>query len=240
MKTRCIIVDDEPLAIEVIKNHLGHFDDMEVVAECKNAIEAGNEIRKQPVDLVFLDIQMPKITGFEFLASLNNPPKIIITTAFRNYAIKSYEFEIIDYLLKPIPFPRFLKAINKFHKTKNDQKQTKIIAKEKNDTFIYVNEEKNIHKIYLKDILFIESYREYIKIHTEQKTVSTKVQISKIAEKLPDEKFMRIHKSFIVPIEKISSFNARSVNIGKTELPIGRTYKERVIDKLKSGHDFLQ
>ncbi len=241
MKTQCIIVDDEPLAIKVIKNHLSHIDDVEIVAECRNAVEAGNILRKKKVDLIFLDIQMPKITGFEFLTTLNKPPKVIITTAFRNYAMKSYEFDVVDYLLKPISFDRFLKAVNKYFKY-SELKNVEIKEeKNKNNSeyFIYVNEEKNIHKIYLKDIVLIESFREYIKIHTENKAISTKVQISKIEEKLSNKNFIRVHKSFIVPVKKIDSFNARNIFIGKNEVPIGRTYKDRVIEKLKRDSNLL-
>ena len=240
MKINCIIVDDEPLAIKVIKNHLSYIEGVEIVAECKNAIEAGNILRKEKVDLIFLDIQMPKVTGFDFLSTLDNPPKVIITTAFRNYAIKSYEFEIVDYLLKPIPFERFLKAVNKFFK--QNSSETIEIQEEKinENLFIYVNEEKNIHKIFLTDIIYIESFREYINIHTKKKSVSTKIQISKIYEKLSDNNFIRIHKSFIVAVDKISSFNAHSIITGNKELPIGRTYKEKVIESLNLDSRILE
>ncbi len=240
MNTNCIIVDDEPLAINVIKNHLSHIEGIKIVAECKNAIEAGNILRKQKVDLIFLDIQMPKITGFEFLTTLNNPPKVIITTAFRNYAIKSYEFEVIDYLLKPISFDRFLKAVNKFFK-QNEPKNIDIQKDmNNNNLFIYVNEEKNIHKIFLNDIIYMESFREYINIYAKNKSVSTKIQISKIYEKLQKHNFIRIHKSFIVSIDKINSFNAHSVTVGNKELPIGRTYKEQVIKNLNLDSRILK
>ena len=241
MKTKCIIVDDEPLAINVIKNHLQYIDNIEIIAECRNALEASNILQNKNIDLIFLDIQMPKITGFEFLKSLNNPPSVIITTAFRNYAIKSYDFDVVDYLLKPIPFERFLKAVNKFFKYSKltDVEVHKETDTLKDDLFIYVNEEKNIHKIYLKEIIFIESFREYIKIHLKNKSVTTKIQISKIEEKLTNHNFIRVHKSYIIPIFRINNFNARNISIEDNKIPIGRTYKEKIMKILKFDPDLL-
>ncbi|NPA44364.1 MAG: response regulator transcription factor [Chlorobi bacterium] len=240
MKTKCIIVDDEPLAIKVIKNHLQSFDDIEIVAECNNAIEADKIIRENDIDLVFLDIEMPKVSGFQFLKSLKKETKIIIITAYRNYALKAYEFDIVDYLLKPVSFDRFYKAISKFRKLQQltdvhvfGEKQKKI------HPFAYFNEDKTIHKVYLDDIIYIESFREYIKIHTSEKSIMTKLPISKIEEKLKDHDFIRIHKSFIISVCKISSFNSRVINIKGNELPIGRTYKDVVMKTLKYDAELL-
>ncbi len=241
-KIKCIIVDDEPLAIDVIKNHLEHFYDIEIVAECSNAHEAGIFLRNNKIDLIFLDIEMPKISGFDFLASLKNHPKIIIVTAYRNYALKGYEYDIVDYLLKPVSFKRFYLAINKFYKQnkinkieiKNDKKNNNIT----ND-FIYVNEDKTIHKFFLKDITYIESYKEYVKIHSNKKSILTKLSIGKIDQKLKKKGFVRIHKSFIASISKINSFNARTVTINEQKIPIGRTYKKSVMDILKFDSDLL-
>lgn len=241
MKTKCIIVDDEPLARNVIKAHLKSFDDIEIVAECENAIEAEKIMREHRVDLVFLDIEMPKITGFEFINSINTNAKIIIITAYRNYAIKGYEYDVIDYLLKPVSFDRFYKAINKYFKQVNYSafeilEDTNL---DKENMFIYLNSDKTIHKIYLTDILFIESFREYIKIHTPEKTVMTKLPISKIEEKLRENNFVRVHKSFIVSVNKIETFNSRAITIKNNEIPIGRTYKEKVMQDLKFDPDML-
>ncbi len=240
MKTKCIIVDDEPLAIKVIKNHLLNFDDIEIVAECSNAIEADKILREKNIDLIFLDIEMPKVSGFDFLKSLKKQTKIIIVTAYRNYALKGYEYDIVDYLLKPVSFDRFYKAIKKFYK---QQKMSEVqvfgdVSKSGNP-FAYFNEDKTIHKIYLDDILYIESFREYIKVHTSEKSIMTKLPISKIEEKLKDHEFIRIHKSFVISVSKVQSFNSRIININNNELPIGRTYKDMVMKTLKYDPELL-
>jgi len=240
MKTKCIIVDDEPLAIKVIKNHLQSFEDIEIVAECSNVIETDKILREHKIDLIFLDIEMPKISGFEFLKSLKKQPKVIIVTAYRNYALKGYEYDIVDYLLKPVSFDRFYKAVTKFYK---QQKDTDIQVFDESPKagkpFVYFNEDKTIHKIYLDDILYLESFREYIKVHTSEKSVMTKLPISKIEEKLKDHEFIRIHKSFVVSVSKIRSFNSRVIYIDDNELPIGRTYKDAVMKILKYDPDLL-
>jgi DNA-binding LytR/AlgR family response regulator len=241
MKTKCIIVDDEPLAINVIKNHLNSFEEIEIVAECENAIEAEKALRTNKIDLVFLDIEMPKISGFDFLASIKSNAKIIITTAYRNYALMGYDYDVVDYLLKPISFERFYQAINKFYKQINFSliEIHEDTNSESSNQFIYLNADKTIHKIYLKDIDYIESFREYIKVHTTQKTVLTKLPISKIEEKLKDSNFVRVHKSFIVSLNKIDTFNSRVITIREIEIPIGRTYKEKIMQDLKFDPDML-
>ncbi len=240
MKTKCIIVDDEPLARNVIKLHLQNFEDVEIVAECGNAVETERALREYSVDLIFLDIEMPQISGFEFLKSLTNPPKVIIVTAYRNYALKGYEYDITDYLLKPVSFDRFYKAMTKFFK---QLKNTDIKVFDEGDSsgkpFIYFNEDKTIHKIYLNEISYVESFREYIKVHTPEKAIMTKLPISKIEEKLKDHNFIRIHKSYVVSVNKVKAFNSGIITIGNTELPIGRTYKEAVMKVLKFDPDLL-
>ena len=240
MKTKCIIVDDEPLAIKVIKNHLQSFEDIEIVAECSNVIDTDKILRDNKIDLIFLDIEMPKVSGFEFLKSLKKQPKVIIVTAYRNYALKGYEYDIVDYLLKPVSFDRFYKAINKFYKQQKDTDiQVFEEAAKAGKPFVYFNEDKTIHKIHLEDIKYLESFREYIKVHTSDKAVMTKLPISKIEEKLKDHEFIRIHKSFVVSVQKITSFNSRVIYIGENELPIGRTYKDAVMKVLKYDPDLL-
>lgn len=241
MKKRCLIVDDEPLARKVIKSHLKDFSDIEIAGECENALQAGEFLRKEKIDLMFLDIEMPKISGFEFLKSVKNPPKIIVVTAYRNYALKSYEYDVVDYLLKPVSFERFYKAVNKFFKQLK-QSEIEVMTDDnlsETNTFVYLNEDKTIHKFFLKDILYIESYREYIKVHTFENAVLTKMSITKIEEQLKDFDFIRIHKSFVVSVAKIKAFNARTIFITDQELPIGRTYKNEVMKKLKYDADLL-
>jgi DNA-binding LytR/AlgR family response regulator len=229
MKTKCIIVDDEPIAIKVIKNHLANFNDVEIVAECKNAMQAFDILKQKKIDLMFLDIQMPHITGLDFLKSLNAPPDVIITTAYRNFAVESYEFEVTDYLLKPISLERFIKAMDRyFQKTRHEPVNKGLYSALPEDAFLYVRENKKMRKVAHELILYIESFREYCKIHTTDGTITTRTPLSKVEEKLPEAQFLRIHKSFIVATRHIVSFNTTGIWIGDTELPIGRSYKNSV------------
>ena len=173
MKTKCIIVDDEPLALEVIESHLKKFKDIEIVARCNDAIEAFEIIKKKSVDLIFLDIQMPQMTGLDFLKTLNKPPKVIITTAYREYALDGYELDVVDYLLKPISFERFMKAINKYYQSADN---AVILSdngqqSQQTDSYIYVKADKKVVKILLRDIFFIESLKDYVQIHTLKKSI---------------------------------------------------------------------
>lgn len=230
MKTKCIIVDDEPLAIKLIKSHVSKFDFIEVVAECKSAIQAIDVLRTVNIDLMFLDINMPKITGLEFLKSLPHPPYVIITTAYREYALEGFDLNVVDYLLKPISFERFLKAINKYceRQAKNINIETTVSDSEIKKTFIYVQDGKTIHKINLDDILYFEGYGEYVKIHTIQKTYLSKETMHEYESSLQLNHFIRTHKSYIVSINKINAFTSSTILIQDKEIPIGRSYKESV------------
>ncbi|MEE4260538.1 MAG: response regulator transcription factor [Bacteroidales bacterium] len=235
MKTRCVIIDDEPIARSVIKKHLENIPNTNVIAECRNAMEAISVLQNDKVDLMFLDIQMPKLTGLDFLKTLKNPPKVIVVTAYRDFAIEGYELDVIDYLLKPVSFERFLKAMNKYFEN-NDLKP--IILSDagqilSHDIFIYVKENKKVKKIYLKDILYIESLKEYIRIHTGKNKIVTKVQIGYIEKQLPQQHFLRIHKSYIVGLSYITAFTSHSIEIGESVLPLSRSYKESVLKSLK-------
>ncbi len=232
MKTKCLIVDDEPLAVEIIETYLQKLNEMEIIEKCSSAIEAFEILQKKNIDLIFLDIQMPELTGLEFLKSINNPPKVILTTAHRKYALDGFELDVVDYLLKPISFERFLKAIQKYYKTIEDT--FKVFSKNdsEEDSFIYVKENKKVVKIYLYEIVYIESLKDYVTIHTETKNVISKISISLLQEQLPQDKFLRIHKSYIVSLSKINAFTSDSVEIGKKELTIGRTYKDSVLKTL--------
>lgn len=239
MNTRCIIVDDEPLAIKLIKSHVSKFDFIDVVAECKNAIQAMDVLRKENVDLMFLDINMPKITGLEFLKSIPHPPYVIITTAYREHAIEGFDLDVVDYLLKPISFERFIKAINKYcerqeKKNASDNKEQNTQANKK---FIYVQDGKTIYKIYLKDILYLEGYGEYVKIHTSQKTYLSRDTMHEYETKLHNDQFIRIHKSFIVSIPQINAFTSTTVIIKGVEIPVGRTFKDSLYSSLNFNKD---
>ncbi len=234
LKTKCIIVDDEPIAIDVIRSHLQFFNDIEIVAECENAIKALEKINKNQVDLVFLDIEMPQVSGIDFLKNVNRDFKVIITTAYRDYAIEGYQLDVVDYLLKPISLERFIQAINKFfQQTKRNIVEFKQEVGLDPNLFIYVKEGKDTHKIYLKDILYLESLRDFLIIHLDNRTIEIRYKISDFEQKLPSDFFMRIHKSFIISIGKINSFNSNAIKIGSKELPIGRTYHEQVKRKLE-------
>lgn len=236
MKIKCLAVDDEPLALRVIESHIEKLSDVELVAKCSNAIQAFEVLKNKPVDLVFLDIQMPELTGIEFLKSLKDPPLIIFTTAYRNYAIEAFDLDVLDYLLKPISFDRFLKAINKYY----DRREGKITEAPKNlnvdnrqqKDHIFVKKNKTMVKVPFNEICYIESMKDYVKIHTTGETHFVKHQISALEEELPDDRFLRVHKSFIVPVDKISTISPTSIGIGEDKIPIGRNYKEYVLKKL--------
>jgi len=228
---KCLIIDDEPLAQNVIENYLESFSFMRLIAKCDNALIALEWIKKQKIDLIFLDVSMPFISGIDFMRTLRNPPAIILTTAHKEFAVESYELNVLDYLLKPISFERFLKAINKLNIDTSEIVKPGIIDT-KNDSFIYVKSEKKNVKILLKDILFIESLKDYIKIHTIDKTIVTQVPISTIEQRLPDN-FLRIHRSFIVAKDKITAYTQHDLEIGKFQIPIGRNYKAIVQKNFK-------
>lgn len=221
---KSLIIDDEPLAQNVIENYLKEFSFIEVIAKCDNALSALEWMKKQKIDLIFLDVSMPFISGIDFIKTLHNPPAVILTTAYKEYALESYELNVLDYLLKPISFERFLKAVNKLDIQASEMIRPTFDDAE-NDIFIYVKSEKKNVKILLKEILFIESLKDYIKIHLQNNTsIITQVQISAIEQRLPDS-FLRIHRSFIVAKDKITAYTQHDLEIGKHQIPIGRSYK---------------
>lgn len=231
MKTKCLIVDDEPLARDLMRNHIKKLDNFEIVAECGDAMKALEALRNFKVDLMFMDIQMPQITGIEFLKTLKNPPQVIITTAYRDYALEGFELDVVDYLLKPVTFERFLKSVNKFFQVsgENGTSSDKVLTDSKpNDSFIYVKENKRMLKLHLNDILYIEGLSEYVKIFTGDKKIVTKTSMTCMEEKLAENEFLRIHKSYIVSLRKIEAFTSTTIEIEGKELPIGRSFKNRV------------
>jgi DNA-binding LytR/AlgR family response regulator len=236
MKTRCIIVDDEPLAIEAIQMHIEKFESLKLVATCIDAFQAFDILNKTRVDLMFLDIQMPEITGLDFLKSLKNPPKVILTTAYREYAIDAFDLNVIDYLLKPISFDRFMQAINKFYEQSNSDLLVPGNSSQTNETqadHIYVRSDKKNVKIKFAEILYIESIKDYVKIVCQGRTVIAKMLISEMESMLPAELFLRIHRSYIICIENIEAFSHTHIDVPGKELPIGRNYKHEVIQTLQ-------
>jgi DNA-binding LytR/AlgR family response regulator len=230
---KCIIVDDEPIAIRVIKNHLLAFIEFEVVAECGNALEAIPILSNENIDLMFCDIQMPQLTGVDFVRSLAHPPKVIFTTAYRDYAVDAFELQVVDYLLKPISFERFTRAINNFLKQSNKQVETKRI----NNTseYIFLKADKKHLKVNLSDILYFESLGDYVIAHTTDDKIVSKERIGFLAKNLPEHRFMQIHRGFVVSIDKIESVGPGFIEIDKKKLPVGRNYKQQVSKLIKDG-----
>ena len=235
-KIRCLIIDDEPPARVILKEHIAQVESLELAGDCSNAVEAVAFLQQHPVDLLFLDIQMPHILGTSFIRTLKNPPKVIFTTAFRKYAVEGFDLNAVDYLLKPIGFERFLQAVNKVLQLNITVKENEPVgATEPSHPFLYFRVDRKMVKVFLDDILFLESMKDYIKIFTQTKTIITKQPISSLEELLPADAFVRIHRSYIVAIDKIDSFNADTIEIGKNELPIGRVYKSEVTKLLNAS-----
>lgn len=228
---KCLIVDDEPLAVDIIKGYVEQVPQLELIGTCNDAMGAFKVINEQPVDLIFLDIEMPGINGISFIKSLANPPAVILTTAFREYAFESYEIEVVDYLLKPISFDRFFKAINKHLKSKTSAPEIPV-APAKTGGSIYVYSNKKNLKVYFDDILYVESIKDYITIHTNDGQVISKNTITNFEELLPVV-FLRIHRSFIVNTAKITAYTHQDIEIGDKEIPIGASYKRVVLEQLK-------
>lgn len=233
-KIRCLIIDDEELAIKVIESYVAKIESLELVGSCQNAYDAFNTLNKEKIDLIFLDIQMPQLTGLEFIKSLSNPPQIILTTAYREFASDGFELDVLDYLLKPIAFSRFLKAIGKVTRAQQASIDHDPVVREENyeNAYIFVKCGKTMEKVCYKDIVFIESFRDYVKIHTTKKEVTTYLKISFLEEKLPPELFVRVHKSFIVAISKITAYTSNDIELESHHVPIGNFYKKQVVERL--------
>jgi DNA-binding LytR/AlgR family response regulator len=226
---KCIIVDDEPLAIEIMESYVGKVEQLRLEGTFRNAVSAFTFLQQHQVDLIFLDIQMPKLSGIDFLKTLKNPPKVIFTTAFRDYALDGFELEVADYLLKPIPFDRFLKAVGKVLHQPVPQSSSTSAKTDPNDNYVYFKVDKKMIKVRMSEILFIESIKDYVKVKTSDKEIVTQQKISYLEESLPKENFLRIHRSFIVNREKIDAYSATDMEVGKFHIPIGRNYKNDVM-----------
>lgn len=233
-RINCIIVDDEPVAREILENHLNRIEQLRVVASCKNAVEAFQAINTHPVDLVFLDIQMPDISGLSFARSVNRNLKIIFTTAYREYAVEGFDLRAVDYLLKPISFERLMQGIDKFleesHVTSRDPGRD---DHDPPDDSMFVRSERKMVRVGFSDVLFMESLGDYIKIHLiGGKTLVTRDSITNITASLPPDEFLRVHRSFVVNRQHIDSYTSDTIGIGKHEIPISRSFREEVMRKL--------
>ena len=232
MKKTCLIVDDEPLARKLIGSHISKIESLELVGECANAIEAGNFLQKRKVNLLFLDIQMPEVTGLQFLRTLKNPPSVILTTAFRDFAPESYDLDVVDYLLKPISLERLMKSVNKFYERHPAETLTPMGDHTQTESFIYLKAERRLHRVLLNEIIIVESLDEYVKVHLLNKILITRENISSLEHKLPRHLFIRIHRSFIVSSKHITSVSAEGVEVAKREIPFGRAYKKSALAAL--------
>ncbi len=226
---KCLIVDDEPMARDVIRRYIEKVPILQLMGECGNAIDAMVFMHNDPVDLIFLDIRMPHLSGTDFVKSLRNIPKVIFTTAHKEYALEGFELDVVDYLLKPIRIDRFLRAVSKAFPQKKEEltanNPTGISQDKKiNSGFIYLRADRKMFKVMLEDILYIESSGDYLKVFTQNSSILTRQTISSIEAMLSDNEFIRIHRSFIVSIKKIDSYTHEIVAIGKKELPIGKFY----------------
>ncbi len=238
MPIKCLIIDDEPLAIQVIKAHIEQIPDLDLVSTFQNPLKAFEFLRLNEIELIFLDIQMPYLTGLDFVKASPNNPKVIFTTAYRNYALESYELEVVDYLLKPITFIRFFKAVNKyknlFHGTNLSTKADLFLSSDMVHDHIYVNANKKYIKVIFSQVLYLESIKDYVRIYTENGNVITKGKISEFETSFPNT-FLRVHRSFIVNTHKIKAFNSATIDIENKEIPIGNSYKEKVMLFLKQA-----
>ncbi len=227
-----LIVDDEPLARKLIASHASKIEGLELAGECGNAIVAANLLRNKAVDLIFLDIQMPEMTGLQFVGTLKNPPAIILTTAFRNYAPEAFDLNVVDYLLKPISFERLLKSVNKFFDRELGRTSSVKSVGSDEQRFVHVKADRKIHKILESEVLYIESLDDYVKVHLKDKVLITHENISTLEEKLPYPPFVRIHRSFIINSNWVKTISNEGIGLNGKELPLGRAFKKSALNRL--------
>ena len=223
----CLIVEDEPLAAEVLQDYVKQVPFLDLKAVCVDAIYAMEYLQKEKIDLLFLDIHLPKLKGLDFVRTLKNPPSVIITSAYHEYALEGYELNVVDYLLKPIEFSRFLMAVNKLKQAPGNNVSHSVVSNAERP-FMFFNVSKKMIKIYLDEILYIESLKEYIRIFTKEKSILTKFQLGEVEDLLARGDFLRVHRSYIVSRSKIDAYTATDIEIQGKQIPIGRSYKELV------------
>lgn len=237
MKLNCIIVDDEPLAQDVIESYLESERDIQLLRKCQNALEAREALKTLQVDLLFLDIQMPEISGIDFLRSLESPPMVIFTTAHPNYAVEGFNLDAVDYLMKPISKERFNKAVKKareLYTMKNQPVSTGLPAEE--DDHFFVKADQKLLKLRYDDVHYVEALADYVKIHTDEKRIITLQTMKKMEERLPSDRFIRVHRSFIVRIGKIKSISGNKIELGDQQIPIGKNYKSSLYEYLYANN----
>jgi len=235
MILNCLIVDDEPLARKGMEEYVKEISFLQLAGSSENAVKASAHLNAGTIDLMLLDIQMPKLSGIEFLKTLKNPPLVIFTTAFSEYALESYSLDVIDYLVKPIPFDRFLKAVQKafdFHTLKLKAGTDDV------ETFFFVKCDHKYEKVNYSDVLYVESMQNYSIIHTPDRKLITYITLSSLEEQLPSTRFLKVHKSFIVSLEKIKVLDGHDIFIGNSRIPISRSIKDEVTAKIMGNHLF--
>ena len=234
---RCLAIDDEPLALELLEDNIQQIPFLELAGKCNNALEAMKVLKEQQIDLIFLDIQMPGLTGLQFIQSLTQRPMIILVTAYEKFALQGFELDVIDYLVKPVPFDRFVKACNKAWELHGLRTKPGDVAETTTPDYFFVNVEYSLLKVEFADIQWIEGLKDYIKIHlrSSSKPIVTRMSMKSLEDQLPPTKFMRIHKSYIVSIAAITSIRKNSLFIGPAEFPVGDSYKDALNTLINSA-----
>jgi DNA-binding LytR/AlgR family response regulator len=229
MNINCIIVDDEPIARDILKKYIEQVPYLTLAASCEDAFEAMQVLNKQDIDLIILDINMPRLTGFEMLRSLKKYPAVIITSAYPEYALEGFELSVTDYLLKPFSFPRFVQATEK---VVNKTSETRVAVKDE-ELFMMVKSDKKLTKVFFDEISYVEAYGNYIFIYTNQERVMSKQTLTQFEQQLPPSKFTRIHKSYIASLKAIKYLEGNEVFMGNKKLPVGKVYREQLLQKLR-------
>jgi len=233
MNVKCLLVDDEPLALRVMENHIEKIPWLDIAGTCQNPVDAYEILKSKKIDLLFLDIQMPELSGLDFLRTLRNPPQVIFTTAYRQFAVDAYDLDGLDYLVKPIAFPRFVKAVNKYLERKGIEKGIpKVPEHPAERSSFFIRNGNEMIRIYVDEIRYFESLKDYLQIFLKDEKFIYKARISDMEEELRDEQFLRIHRSFLVNTSKIRSVSPTEISIEGIHLPIGRSYKNLVMKRL--------
>jgi DNA-binding LytR/AlgR family response regulator len=231
-KFNCLVLEDEPLAADVLEEYITQVPFLQLIAKCRDAFSALEALRKNTIDLIFLDIHLPRLKGIDFIKSLNSAPAVIITSAYQEYALEGYELNVLDYLLKPIDFSRFLMAVNKLNQLNDVYRVNPLPANMAGRAHLFFNVSKKKVKMFLDEILYIESIREYVKIISTNKVILTRYKLEDIEDLLKENNFLRVHRSFIVSKDKIDAFSATDVEINGKQIPIGKSYKDMVFSSL--------
>jgi DNA-binding LytR/AlgR family response regulator len=229
VRYRCLVVDDEPLARRVIVKYIEKLPWLQLAAECKNARTAAAYLHKQTVDVMFLDVKMPGLSGFDLLKALPDPPQVILTTAYSEYAVAGYEYSVVDFLLKPISFERFLKAVNKLSPAHVTGRQSQVASSPSTQKdFIFMRADRIDHRVHLTEIRYLEGCGNFIKVHLDQGQILVAKTLAAMEDTLPADRFLRVHRSFIVAMDRVDQYAASFLRIGKTNIPVGRSYRRLV------------